>query len=96
MTKEQEDALLDDMAEYLDASRPGTPIGAEVVADEEFIFGTEALDERIDRMLSGTDQSDHESVEDAAKNDESAKCRTYTSPGGKDYARQVNRAKANL
>ena len=95
MTNEQEDALLDDMADYLNAGRPGTPIGAEVVADEEFIYETETLDDRIDRMLTENDQSDHESVEDTPK-DDSAKGRIYTSPGGKEYARQVTRGRTKM
>ena len=81
MTAEQEDDLLNDMADYLDERGPGTPVGAEAVISEN--RNPKAIEDGLTE--SGSDAE----MAPGTSKDEPKDPRKYVSPGGKEYVRQV-------
>ena len=81
---------MEDMSDYLSTGGPGTPVGAEGVIGEEFVFEPEAFEEGLNGIPFESESDEKETSESPKLVDNVAETATYTSPGGKTYPRQVN------
>ena len=87
MTAEQEDALLDDIVDYLDERGPGTPVGANTVIPTSVDPDSSGHSSEEQAPMSGNESVAKETPIVAEVG--TPKGRVYVSPSGKEYPRQV-------